>query len=121
MRSSGSGSGDLHLAGIGLDDLARLVVERCGPVRPAVVPVNGHSSSGKTTLAGQLTTRLPAAAVLHTDDLAWHQGVLAWDVLLCNDVLPVVRTGAALDYRPPACRPGPVPARSARPGLCASP
>jgi hypothetical protein len=86
---------------IGLEELARLVVERCGPARPAVVAVNGHSSSGKTTLAGRLGAGLPASAVLHTDDLAWHQGVFAWDGLLRNEVLPVVRDGEALDYRPP--------------------
>ena len=70
--------------------------------RPAIVAVNGHSSSGKTTLAGRLAAALPAAAVLHTDDLAWHQGVFAWDELLLDDVLPVVRAGEPLDYRPPA-------------------
>jgi uridine kinase len=86
---------------VGLDELARLVVERCGPTRPAIVAVNGHSSSGKTTLAGRLAARLPAAAVLQTDDLAWHQGVFAWDTLLHEDVLPVVRAGEPLDYRPP--------------------
>jgi hypothetical protein len=69
--------------------------------RPAVVAVNGHSSSGKTTLAGRLGTALPGAAVLHTDDLAWHHGVFSWDELLQNDVLPVVLTGEPLDYRPP--------------------
>ncbi|HEV2931321.1 MAG TPA: hypothetical protein VGW74_21775, partial [Propionibacteriaceae bacterium] len=81
-----------------LDELARLVVERCGPTRPAVVAVNGHSSSGKTTLAERLAATLPHAAVLHTDDLAWHQGVFAWDVLLREAVLPVVRAGEPLDY-----------------------
>ena len=40
--------------------------------------------------------------MLHTDDIAWHQGVFAWDVLLINDVLPVVRSGRPLCYRPPA-------------------
>ena len=39
--------------------------------------------------------------MLHTDDLAWHQGVFAWDVLLLEDVLPVVRSGVPLEYRPP--------------------
>jgi hypothetical protein len=86
---------------VALADLASLVVERCGAARPAVVAVNGHSSSGKTTLAGRLAAELPAAAVLHTDDLAWHQGVFAWDELLRNHVLPVVRSEEALDYRPP--------------------
>jgi hypothetical protein len=39
--------------------------------------------------------------VLHTDDLAWHQGVFTWDGLLRDQVLPLVRAGDALDYRPP--------------------
>ncbi len=43
---------------VSLDDLARLVIERCEPARPAVVAVNGHSSSGKTTLAGRLAAGL---------------------------------------------------------------
>ena len=40
--------------------------------------------------------------MLHTDDLAWHHGVFSWDRLLIDDVLPVVRSGHALSYRPPA-------------------
>ncbi|HWJ52251.1 MAG TPA: hypothetical protein VNT24_02605 [Propionibacteriaceae bacterium] len=86
---------------VALDDLSSLVVQRCGAARPAVLAVNGHSSSGKTTLAGRLAATLPAAAVLHTDDLAWHQGVFGWDELLRDQVLPVVRSEEALDYRPP--------------------
>ena len=80
-----------------LVELDRLV----GGTRPAVVGVNGHSSSGKTSLARRLGAGLPDADVLHTDDLAWHQGVFAWDALLTDEVLPVVRSGAPLDYRPP--------------------
>ena len=64
--------------------------------------INGHSSSGKTSLSRQLAGVLPDCSVLHTDDLAWHHGVFAWDELLINDVLPVLRDGRALDYRPPA-------------------
>jgi hypothetical protein len=86
----------------GLDELARLIIHRAGSARPAVVAVNGHSSSGKTTLAHRLAKTLPGAAVLHTDDLAWHHGVFAWDELLLDAVLPVVRAGDPLDYRPPA-------------------
>ena len=86
--------------------LAELVdrLAAVSPGRPAVVAVNGHSSSGKTTLAGRLAAALPGAAVLHTDDLAWHHGVLSWDELLRDDVLPTVRAGAPLDYRPPQWR-----------------
>ena len=66
-----------------------------------MVAVNGHSSSGKTTLAERLVDALPDAAVLHTDDLARNQGVFAWDVPLRDEVLPVVRAGEPLDYPPP--------------------
>ena len=62
--------------------------------------INGHSSSGKTSLSRRLATRLPNCAVLHTDDLAWHHGVFSWDKLLINDVLPVLRERRALHYRP---------------------
>ena len=83
-------------------DLATVVAGLSGGRRPAVVAVNGHSSSGKTSLSGRLAGILPSAAVLHTDDLAWHHGVFSWDDLLLADVLPVVRSGHALRYRPPA-------------------
>lgn len=85
-----------------LVDLARQVAERGGTQQPAVVGIDGQSSSGKTTLATQLAGLLPGSSVLHTDDLAWHHGVFSWDRLLIDDVLPVVRSGAALSYRPPA-------------------
>jgi energy-coupling factor transporter ATP-binding protein EcfA2 len=85
-----------------LVDLARRIAELVGSRRPAVIGIDGHSSSGKTTLATLLAGSLPGSAVLHTDDLAWNHGVLSWDRLLIDDVLPVVRAGAALSYRPPA-------------------
>jgi uridine kinase len=84
-----------------LTDFVAQVVDRCGSARPAVVALNGHSSSGKTTLSARLSAALPGSDVLHTDDLAWHHGVFAWDTLLLADVLPVVRSGEPLDYRPP--------------------
>jgi hypothetical protein len=93
-----------------LTDLAGRIAELTGDRRPALIGVDGHSSSGKTSLAGRIAAALPKSDVLHTDDLAWHQGVLAWDVLLLDDVLPVVRSAAPLHYRPLAwqtrARPG---------------
>jgi uridine kinase len=65
------------------------------------VAINGHSSSGKTSLSRRLAEALPQCSVLHTDDIAWHHGVFSWDELLINDVLPV-RDRRALHYRPPA-------------------
>ena len=85
-----------------LVDLARQIAERGGTSQPAVVGIDGHSSSGKSTLATQLGRLLPSSSVLRTDDLAWHHGVFSWDQLLVDDVLPVVRSGAAINYRPPA-------------------
>ena len=84
-----------------LTELADLVRGRRDPGRLSVVAVNGHSSSGKTTLAGRLVAALPDAAVLHTDDLASDEGVFAWDVALRDEVLPVVRAGQPLDHPPP--------------------
>jgi uridine kinase len=73
-----------------------------GPARPAIVAINGHSSSGKANLSRRLADALPQCSVLHTDDIAWHHGVFSWDELLINNVLPVVRDRRALNYRPPA-------------------
>ena len=84
-----------------LDDLVQAISVRA-TARPAVIAVNGHSSSGKTTLAWRLAAALDSSDVLHTDDIAWYQGVFTWDVLLINDVLPVVRSRRRLRYRPPA-------------------
>jgi uridine kinase len=71
-------------------------------MRPAIVAINGHSASGKTSLSRQLAGGLPECSVLHTDDLAWNHGVFSWDELLINDVLPVLRDRRVLHYRPPA-------------------
>jgi hypothetical protein len=72
------------------------------------VAINGHGSSGKTSLSRQLSAVLPDCSVLHTDDLAWHHGVFAWDELLIKNVLPALRDGHPLQYRRAAlgtCRP----------------
>ena len=84
-----------------LAELAGRITGARSTRRPTVVAVNGHSSSGKTTLAGRLVEVLPDAAVLHTDDLARPEGVFAWDGPLREDVLPVVRAGEPLDHPPP--------------------
>ncbi len=70
--------------------------------RPAVVAVDGRSSSGKTSLAARLAVTVPGAAVVHTDDVAWWQSVLDWDDLLAEGVLAPARRGEAVAYRPPA-------------------
>lgn len=67
-----------------------------------IVAINGHSSSGKSSLSQRLAGALPQCSVLQTDDLAWYHGVFTWDELLINDVLPALRRGQPLHYRPPA-------------------
>jgi hypothetical protein len=88
---------------LALEDLAALLGERArgGPHRVKLIAVDGHSASGKTTLAGRLATALPRAAVLHSDDLAWHHSVFGWRDLLLDGVLGPLRAGEAVDYRPP--------------------
>jgi len=67
-----------------------------------VLAIDGHSASGKTTLAARLGAAIPDSAVLHTDDVAWHHSVFDWDELLVEGVLGPLRRGAAVEYRPPA-------------------
>jgi hypothetical protein len=87
---------------VGLDELARLLVTLAPAGGPfTLVAVDGHSSSGKTTLAGRLVDRLPEAAVLHSDDIAWHHSLFDWRPLLVDGILAPLRTGAAVSYRPP--------------------
>lgn len=84
------------------DEVAARLIDLAGAARPAVIAVDGHSSSGKSTLAGRLAEILPHAAVLHTDDVAWHHSVLGWGDLLVAGILEPVRAGRAVAYRPPA-------------------
>lgn len=86
---------------VAVADLATRVRQSLGSDRPAVVAVDGHSSSGKSSLAPRLAAALPASAVLHTDDLAWNHGVFAWDTSFREHVLPDVRAGRPVSYRPP--------------------
>lgn len=83
------------------DQVAARLVALVGGVRPALVAINGHSSSGKSTLAARLAEILPDCAVVHTDDIAWHHSVLGWGDLLVSGVLEPVRAGRAVTYRPP--------------------
>lgn len=86
-----------------LAGLAGRLTPPAGPgAGPVLVAVNGASSSGKTSLSTRLAEALPRAAVVHTDDLAWHHGVLSWDAMLLDGVLGPVRAGRAVRFRPPA-------------------
>jgi hypothetical protein len=73
------------------------------PIGPRIVAIDGRGGSGKTVLARTLAERHgPAAAVVHTDDIAWHQAFFDWDGLLAEHVLAGVRAGREVRYRPPA-------------------
>jgi hypothetical protein len=69
--------------------------------RPAILAVDGRSSSGKTSLSRRLAEAVPGAAVVHTDDVAWWHAAFDWAGLLAGGVLEPVRAGRAVAYRPP--------------------
>jgi hypothetical protein len=78
--------------------------------RPAIIAVDGRSSSGKTNLAGRLNRAVPASQVVHTDDIAWFHSRFGWTDLMVNNVLEPLHEGCAVAFRPPAwkdrARPG---------------
>jgi hypothetical protein len=83
---------------------ADLVLTAAGtPVgRPRIVAVDGRGASGKTTLAARLHRHVPNSAVVHTDDLAWHEPLFAWGHLLADGVLRPLHRGEAVSFIPPA-------------------
>jgi hypothetical protein len=56
-----------------LTQFARFLVSAVGASlgRPAIVALDGRSSSGKTTLAHRLEQSIAGAVTVHTDDIAW--------------------------------------------------
>ena len=85
-----------------LPDLVELVADAGGAPegRPLVLAIDGRGASGKSTLAAALHRHVAASAVVHTDDLAWHEPLFRWGHLLA-DVLRRLRQGEALSFRPP--------------------
>ena len=69
--------------------------------RPRIVAVDGRGASGKSTLARRLQQQRPSSAVVHTDDIAWHEPLFGWGHLLADQVLRPLHDGRALDWRPP--------------------
>jgi len=69
--------------------------------RPRIVAVDGRGASGRSTLAARVSALAPASAVVHTDDLAWHEPLFGWGQLLADVVLRPLHEGRALAYRPP--------------------
>jgi hypothetical protein len=85
-----------------LAEVAATLVGAGRPGRPALVAIDGRSSSGKTTLAARICLAVDGAVAVHTDDIAWRHSVFGWDELLATGVLLPARRGEAVAYRPQA-------------------
>src|SRR5918992_4027518 len=86
-----------------LATLARMLEHAAGTQvdRPRMIAIDGRSASGKSTLAGLLQREVPASAVVHTDDVAWHHSFFDWADLLAGEVLEPLRHGRPVHFRPP--------------------
>lgn len=102
MTGGAAGRGRVLSVTAFADELLRRRRDRSA--RPTVIGVDGRSAAGKTTLADRLVAVLPHAAVVHTDDLAWHHAFFDWSDLLREGVLLPARGLAEVVYRPPAWR-----------------
>ncbi|NAZ76305.1 hypothetical protein GTQ99_12910 [Kineococcus sp. T13] len=71
-----------------------------------MVAVDGRSAAGKSTLATRLVEHAArggrAAALVHTDDLAWHESFFGWGALAVEGVLAPLHRGVGVRHRPPA-------------------
>ncbi len=65
-----------------------------------LILIDGRSGSGKTTFA-QKTAELLDAAVVHTDDIAWHLDPMNWGDELLEGVIKPWRDGRKIAYKPP--------------------
>jgi hypothetical protein len=96
-----------------IDDLLHEILGAPDPrSAPLLVAVDGRSGGGKTTVTGRIVGRVPGAAVVHTDDIAWYHAMFDWSALMTDGVLAPLRRGEAVAYRPPPwdarARPGAV-------------
>ncbi len=104
-----------------LSSFARALTDAAGatPQRPQVVAIDGRGGSGKTTLAERIHATIPGSAVVHTDDVAWHDSFFDWVDPLVRGVLEPIHQNQAVNYQPTPwrerSRPGAIPShRSAR-------
>jgi hypothetical protein len=84
-------------------ELMRLVATatRVPNGRPRVLAVDGRGGSGKSTLAERLRREATRSALLHTDDLAWHEQLFGRGHLLVRVLEPLHR-GEPVRFKPPA-------------------
>lgn len=69
-----------------------------------MLAVDGRGGSGKSTLAEGLCRETARSAILHTDDLAWHEPLFGWGHLLARALEPAHR-GEPVRFQPPAWAP----------------
>ncbi|MEJ7630381.1 MAG: hypothetical protein WKF54_12390 [Nocardioidaceae bacterium] len=85
--------------------LASLVEELGSPAavtgRPAILAIDGRSSSGKTTLARRIEAMSLTCSAVHTDDIAWNHSRFGWADLLTEHVLAPARRGRPVSFLPP--------------------
>ena len=68
---------------------------------PSVIGIDGRSRSGKSTLADVIAQSIERVAVVHTDDIAWHQSFFGWSEILIDGVLrPLRRHGGPVSFTP---------------------
>jgi mannitol-1-/sugar-/sorbitol-6-phosphatase len=68
---------------------------------PSVIGIDGRSRSGKSTLADVIAQCIERVAVVHTDDIAWHQSFFGWSEILIDGVLrPLRRQGGPVSFTP---------------------
>lgn len=84
-----------------LDGLIETVRQRAGGT-PRTIAVDGRSGAGKSTFADRLASALPRAAVVRTDDVAWHHSFFDWQALMIEHVLAPARRGRAVRWQPDA-------------------
>jgi hypothetical protein len=84
------------------------ILDAAGPrrERPRVVAIDGRSAGGKSTLTDRLraasTAMGLAAAVVHTDDVAWYESFFGWAPLMIDGVLAPLHAGHGVRFQPPA-------------------
>ena len=84
-------------------DVLEELLENRRSERPVVIAIDGHSGSGKTSLAIGLAALETHSVVIHTDDLAWHHSFFDWGDLLVDHLLAPLRLGLnPITYQPDA-------------------
>jgi energy-coupling factor transporter ATP-binding protein EcfA2 len=86
----------------GLPDVVQRLLDASPGVvgRPRVIAIDGRGGAGKSTLVERLRLLVPRSAVVHTDDVAWHQAFFDWGHVLVDNILGPVHRGEAVEFRP---------------------